>query len=206
MVRKIGRKRMPLMMHPDAWRVRKMVFPSGHEMNLPPPDRRTLEKEDVQIVEETGPSLVLNDSVLVTGQVPRTTSFEKGFPLQYSEKKSGGWEHDPWVYDDQGIICNVKNKGLVVASSCSHSGVVNVLKNAQRLTGVDKVHAFIGGMHLSGGTFEPIIPQTMNEIAVIHPDLIVPGHCTGWKANHEIFNRMPDAYFQSSVGTAIHLA
>ncbi len=206
MVRRLGRKRMPLIIHPDAWRNRKIVFPSGVEMHLPPPDRRVLENEDVQVVEERGPSLVLDDSVLVTGQVPRTTEFEKGFPLQYSEGKEGRWEHDPWIFDDQGIICNVNGKGLLVASSCSHSGVVNVLKNAQRLTGVSKIHAFIGGMHLTGGIFEPIIPRTIEEIVAFRPDMIVPGHCTGWRANHELLNKLPNAYIHSSVGTIIHLA
>jgi hypothetical protein len=51
--------------------------------------------------------------------------------------------------------------GLVVLSSCSHAGVINVLHHAQRLTGVDKVHAVVGGLHLTGGLFEAIIPRTM---------------------------------------------
>ena len=96
------------------------------------------------------------------------------------------WEPDPWIWDDQGIICNVKGRGLVVVSSCSHSGVVNVLRNAQRITGVEKVHAFIGGLHLTGGLFEKIIPETVEELKKIRPDVIVPGHCTGWRAAHQI--------------------
>jgi 7,8-dihydropterin-6-yl-methyl-4-(beta-D-ribofuranosyl)aminobenzene 5'-phosphate synthase len=203
LIRRVGKKGMPLILHPDAWKNRKIVFPSGSEMHMPPPNRRTLEKEDVQIVEERGPSFLLNDEVLVTGEVERVTHFEKGFPYQYAELDGGKWGHDPWIYDDQGIVCYVNGKGLLVASSCSHSGVVNVLRNAQRITGIDKIHAFIGGMHLTGGIFEPIIPQTMDEVADLRPDMIVPGHCTGWKAHYELVRRMPDAYIQSSVGTTI---
>ncbi len=106
------------------------------------------------------------------------------------------------MWDDQGIICNVNGKGLVVVSSCSHAGVVNILRNAQRITGVEKVHAFVGGLHLPG-SFEQIIPETVREIETIHPDMIVPGHCTGWKATHEIARRLPGAFVQSSVGTRI---
>ena len=78
------------------------------------------------------------------------------------------------------MIVNVRGKGLVVLSSCSHSGAINVLRNAQRVTGVTKIHAFVGGLHLTGGLFEPIIPQTITELVAIGPDWVVPGHCTGW--------------------------
>jgi len=101
-------------------------------------------------------------------------------------------------------VCNVKDKGLVVLSACSHAGAINVLKHAQHLTGIDKVHAFIGGFHLSGGIFEPIISRTIAELVAIGPDIIVPGHCTGWKATHELARQLPDAYVQTSVGTRLH--
>lgn len=203
LLRRYGKKKMPLVLHPDAWRERKVVFPSGNEIRMPPPGRKTLEDNDVQIVEKRGPSLLLSDSVLVTGQVERVTDFEKGFPLQYCQR-NGGWELDPWIWDDQGVVCNVKGRGLVVASSCSHSGVINVLRNASRVAGVEKIHAFVGGLHLTGGLFEPIIPRTIDELVAIKPDVVVPGHCTGWKATHQIARMMPEAYVQPSVGTQIH--
>jgi len=203
-VHSLGKKNLPFILHPDAWKNRKIKFPSGQEMYMPPPDRRALEKNEVKIIDSKAPSLLLSDQALVTGQVERTTDYEKGFPYQYEEAKDDNWELDPWVWDDQGIVFNVNGKGLVVASSCSHSGAVNVLRNAQRLTGADKVHAFIGGMHLTGGIFEKIIPQTIQDIATIHPDIIVPGHCTGWRAMHLLSHEMPEAFVQGSVGTRIH--
>lgn len=200
MLRRIGRKKLPFILHPDAWRDRKIVFSTGTEIHMPPPSRKLLEEEEVQIQEERGPSLLLDGSVLVSGQVERETGFEKGFPSQQAHH-SGRWEPDPWIWDDQGIICNVKGRGLVVISSCSHSGVINVLRNAERLTHVEKIHAFIGGLHLSGGIFEKIIPQTVEELRKIRPEIIVPGHCTGWKAAHQISHTLPEAYVQTSVGT-----
>ena len=201
LMRKIGKRKLPLILHPDAWRTRKMITQKGLEIELPPPDRRTLEREDVQIVEERGPSLLIGDAALVTGKVERVTDFEKGMRNQYAEQ-DGNWTPDPWVWDDQGIICNVKGKGLVVVSSCSHAGVINILRNAQRITGVEKVHAFVGGLHLPG-SFEQIIPETVREIEAFHPDVIVPGHCTGWKAIHETARRLPGAFVPSSVGTLL---
>lgn len=194
------RRAMPLVLHPHAWRERKVVFPTGAEIRMPPPSHNDLDREGWQVVEEVGPSLLLDGSVLVTGQIERVTDFEKGFPLQQVET-NGGWEPDTWIWDDQAVVLNVRGKGLVILSSCSHSGAVNVLRHARRMTGVDHVHGFIGGLHLTGGLFEPIMPQTISEIVAISPDLVVPGHCTGWKATHQVARALPQAYVASNVGT-----
>jgi 7,8-dihydropterin-6-yl-methyl-4-(beta-D-ribofuranosyl)aminobenzene 5'-phosphate synthase len=204
-LRRIGKRKLPVVLHPDAWKERKIIFPTGTEIHLPPPVRKTLEDNEVNLVEEKGPSLVVGDVALVSGQVERTTSFEKGFPVHYA-RHDNTWEKDPMVYDDQGIICNVKGKGLVVVSSCSHAGLVNVLRNAKSLTGIEKIHAFIGGLHLTGTIFEPIIPPTVAEISKIGPDFIVPGHCTGWKATHELARRLPQSYVQTGVGTRLEFS
>ena len=204
LVHSLGKRNLPLVLHPDAWKTRKIRFPSGLELHMPPPDRRALEKNDVQLVDSKAPTFLLSGQALVTGEVERVTDYEKGFPLQHEEGDKEGWEPDPWIWDDQGIVFNVGGKGLVVASSCSHSGAVNVLRNAQRITGVNNVHAFIGGMHLTGSLFEKIIPQTIRDVTTIHPDIIVPGHCTGWRAMHLLSHAMPEAYVQGSVGTRIH--
>jgi 7,8-dihydropterin-6-yl-methyl-4-(beta-D-ribofuranosyl)aminobenzene 5'-phosphate synthase len=201
--RRIGRRGMPLVLHPDAWRDRKIVFPTGAEIHLPPPSHNDLDHEGVAIVEERGPSLLLDGAVLVTGQVERVTNFEQGFPVQQARTEDG-WEPDIWVWDDQAIVFHLKDKGLVILSSCSHSGAINVMLHARRLTGVERIHALVGGMHLTGAIMEPIIPRTLAELTTIAPSVVVPGHCTGWKATHELARRLPDAYIQSSVGTCLH--
>ncbi len=202
MIRRVGARGMPLVIHPEAWRDRKVIFPTGAELHLPPPSRQDLDREGVEITEERQPSLLIDGTVLVTGQIERLTDFEKGFPLNYA-RTNGSWEPDPWIWDDQAVAVNLKGKGLVVLSGCSHSGAINVLRQAQRLTGEDRVHAFVGGMHLTGGIFEPLIPRTLDELAAIAPRWLVPGHCTGWKATHEIARRLPEAYVQTSVGTRL---
>jgi 7,8-dihydropterin-6-yl-methyl-4-(beta-D-ribofuranosyl)aminobenzene 5'-phosphate synthase len=85
----------------------------------------------------------------VTGRVERVTEFETGFPIQFAQEP-GGWEPDTWTWDDQAVVIHVRGPGLVVLSSCSHSGVINVLHHARRITGFDNIHGFIGGLHLSG--------------------------------------------------------
>jgi len=194
------RTSMPLVVHPHAWRDRKIVFPTGEEVRLPPPSHNDLDREGWQVVDELGPSLLLDGSILVTGQIDRVTEFEKGFPVQHAEVE-GAWVPDPWTWDDQAVAVNIRGKGLVVLSSCSHSGAINVLRHVQRVTGIGHIHAFIGGLHLTGGLFEPIIPDTIANLTDLAPDLVVPGHCTGWRAQHEVAAALPAAYTSSNVGT-----
>ncbi|CAN5116610.1 hypothetical protein BH18CHL2_BH18CHL2_02380 [soil metagenome] len=83
---------------------------------------------------------------------------------------------------------------------------MNIVRHAQRVTGVSEVLAVIGGFHLTGGLYEGIIPRTVDELTAIAPRYIVPGHCTGWRAIHALARRMPDAYLQTSVATRFEFA
>ena len=202
LIKRYGRPRVPIVLHPDAYLKRKNVQPDGHESEHFPPSRRDLEAEDVEIIEERGPSMVIGGRALVTGQIPRTTPFEKGSPNQLA-LIDGKWQPDPWIHDDQAIIMNVKNKGLVVLTGCGHAGVVNTLKCAREMTGVNQIHAVIGGFHLTGPIFEPIIAPTIQALREFNPNIIVPQHCTGWKAMHLIAQEFPAAFIPNSVGTTM---
>jgi 7,8-dihydropterin-6-yl-methyl-4-(beta-D-ribofuranosyl)aminobenzene 5'-phosphate synthase len=197
-----GRRRLPLVIHPEAWRERKVVFPTGAEIRLPPPTRADLEAEGLELVEERGQTLLLDDAILVSGQVERVTGFEKGFPIHFAREVEG-WEPDPMIWDDQNVIVNVKDKGLVIVSGCSHAGVVNVLRNAQRLTGETRVAGLIGGFHLTGGIFEPIIEPTVEALSAAGVARLLPAHCTGWRAVHLLARAMPTAFVQPAVGTVV---
>jgi 7,8-dihydropterin-6-yl-methyl-4-(beta-D-ribofuranosyl)aminobenzene 5'-phosphate synthase len=197
-----GRCRLPLVIHPEAWRERKAVMPTGAEIRLPPPNRADLEAEGLELVEERGHTLLLDDTVLVSGQVERVTEFETGFPIHYA-RAGDDWEPDPMIWDDQNIIVNVKDRGLVIVSGCSHAGAVNVLRNAQRLTGEQRIAGFIGGCHLTGGLFEPIIVPTVEAFAAAGVSRVLPAHCSGWKAVHLLAQTMPEAFVQPAVGTVV---
>lgn len=195
-------QRIPLVIHEHAFRNRKVKFQDGRTINLPAPSRSLLKDAGYEIVENNSRSLWLNDRVLVTGEIPRTNNFEKGFPNHYSEVDDGEMEADPLIIDDQAIILNVKDKGLVVITGCGHAGMINTLNYAKELAGEDRIYCVIGGMHLSGGLFEPIIPRTIEELEKLKPRYIVPCHCSGLKAMTEIARKMPDAFIQNSVGTS----
>jgi 7,8-dihydropterin-6-yl-methyl-4-(beta-D-ribofuranosyl)aminobenzene 5'-phosphate synthase len=98
---------------------------------------------------------------------------------------------------------NVRDKGLVIVSGCSHAGVVNVLRNAQRIAGETTIAGLIGGFHLTGGIFEPIIEPTVEAFATVNVGRILPAHCTGWKAVHLFARAMPESFVQPAVGTVV---
>lgn len=200
--RRYGRAGLPLVMHPEAWAQRKVVFPTGGELQLPPPSRNDLDREGVDLLEERGPTLLVDGTLLVSGQVDRVTEFESGFPIHYA-LRGETWEPDPLIQDDQNLIINVRGRGLVIVSGCSHAGAVNVLRNAQRLTGERRVAGFVGGFHLGGGVFEEIIDPTVRAFADAGVECVLPAHCTGWKAVHELARAMPEAFVQPAVGTTV---
>ncbi len=197
-----GARRVPLVLHPDAYLERKIVMPSGNEVSLPAPKISDLRKEDVEVIEDTHPSMLVGNMILVSGEIDRTTEFEKGFPAHYAQH-GDSWEPDPLIMDDQCAIMNLKNKGLVIVTGCGHSGIINVIRNAQSLTGISQIHAVIGGFHLTGGLFAGIIPDTIAALKEINPDYVMPGHCTGWSAIHQIARAMPETFIPSAVGTTL---
>ena len=200
MIKRLGKMRMPILLHPDAFLNR--ILPDNHELHSPAPNRHLLEQENVEFIEERGCSYLLEGMVLVTGQIHRTTEFEKGFPIHYSEI-NGTWQSDPLIHDDQALVVNVRDKGLVVMTGCGHAGAINSIRYAQKLTGVDKLYALLGGLHLTGAVFEPIIAPTVKELKAIAPRIVMPGHCTGWKAIHAFAREFPEAFVQGSVGTRL---
>jgi 7,8-dihydropterin-6-yl-methyl-4-(beta-D-ribofuranosyl)aminobenzene 5'-phosphate synthase len=197
-----GRSRLPLVIHPDAWRERRVVFPSGGEVRLPPPSRRDLEAEGLEVIEERAHSLLLDGAVLVSGQVERVTPFETGFPI-HEARDSVDWQPDPMIWDDQALLVKVRDRGLVIISGCSHAGAINVLRHAQRLTGEARIAGLIGGLHLTGGLFEARIQPTVDALRAAGVGRVLPAHCSGWRAVHAIARAMPKAFVQSAVGTTV---
>lgn len=204
MLARYARWRLPILVHPDAFLQRRQVQPNGDISNLIPPSRQDLAREGIELIVEEGPSFLLENRVLITGQIERTTEFEKGMPTQQA-LIDGEWRPDPWIHDDQAVVLHLRGKGLVVLTGCGHAGVINTLRQARQLTGVEDVHAVIGGFHLTGAIFEPIIAPTVAALKQLNPAVLVPQHCTGWKAQVTLARELPEAYTPNSVGTVIQL-
>ncbi|GAB4329896.1 MAG: MBL fold metallo-hydrolase [Candidatus Abyssubacteria bacterium] len=198
------RARIPIVIHPHAFVPRIMKLPDGTQVRMTPLDAAALERSGAEIIRRKEPSLLADGTVLVTGQIPRVTDFEFGLPVQYAVV-NGVEQHDPLTPDDQSIAIAVRGKGLVIVSGCAHAGIINSIRYVCELTGLQNVHAIVGGFHLAGPLYEGAIEPTVKAIEQIRPELLLPTHCTGWKAIHTFARRLPESFVQNSVGTRLVL-
>jgi|SRR5579875_272407 len=189
-----------LLLHPLAWTRRRVARAGRPLWELPALSKQWLESEGFALVERRDSSLLFEDTILITGEVARTTEFETGMRAHEALSK-GEWIPDPWILDDQALVVNVRGKGLVVLTGCGHAGVVNIGRYAQRLTGEDRVHALIGGFHLQGPGFDEVVNPTVDALARLAPDTLVPSHCTGRRARHHLAAMLPEAFITNSVGS-----
>ena len=194
----INKVNLPLIVHEDMFKARGTANSNGTIRTYPEfPTREQL--SSAQLINTKQPYLIGDGMLLVTGEIPRETSFEKGF-LQHRTLREGIWQPDPLILDDRAVVFNVKGKGLVVISGCAHAGIINTISYAQRISGIMKTYAVMGGFHLSGKENESRIDQTVKELVRISPKLIVPSHCTGWRGMCAIAKALPGAFVWNSVG------
>ncbi len=204
LIRQLGARNLPVLIHPDFWLRRRVAIPGRDPVEIPATSRRALAGAGFDVIEEGHTSFLLDRSVLVTGEVPRTTGYEPGFPPQQAWI-GGRWQPDPLVLDEQALIVDIRGKGLLVITGCGHAGVVNICRYARRLTRERPLYALIGGFHLSGPVFEPLIPRVLDDLGALAPGVIVPAHCTGWRAQHALAARFGDAFIPNTVGTRFEL-
>jgi 7,8-dihydropterin-6-yl-methyl-4-(beta-D-ribofuranosyl)aminobenzene 5'-phosphate synthase len=143
---------------------------------------------------------VLDDMFLVSGEIPRVTSYEAGVKngIRYlaSEQK---WVPDEEIKDERFLVVNLKGKGLVLFTGCSHGGVVNAARHAKELVKGADLYAVVGGYHLVGEQ-EGNVRDTVRDLKVLEPKVLLPGHCSGWRVKVEIEKEMPGRLVPCGVG------
>jgi 7,8-dihydropterin-6-yl-methyl-4-(beta-D-ribofuranosyl)aminobenzene 5'-phosphate synthase len=194
----------------DAFCLRKN--PGGNFGAL---DRRAIMDADLALMLSEGPAVVA-DHAFTTGRIGQT-SFEKPllptqeivgifdgfgcFPDKMPAAKNIG-QYLPDDFDHEiATIYMVKGKGLVVLTSCSHRGVINAVKQAQQVSGIDKVHAVIGGFHIVPPLDDNYMRQTVAAFQEINPDHLIPAHCSGDRFYDLAREAMGDKVIHSAVGT-----
>ena len=188
---------LEVVLHPEAFRERRARVNQELTVDLTSLDETAILEAGASIRRSQGPSTLAHDLILVSGEIPRRTEFEQGLPGMEA-KIHGEWVTDPFN-DDQGLAIQVKNRGLVVISGCAHAGIINTVRHLQDLTGVEHVHGVMGGFHLSGPN-DPVVEPTIAAMQTIAPDVVVPMHCTGWKAIQRFAQAMPEQFILNSVG------
>ncbi len=177
LLEKLGRT-VTVVAHPDVFRHRFLVRPQLGKLSFPvTADKENFRKLNAEFVDASGPVFLADNTILTTGEVPRTTGFEKGMPGAFLEE--GGEMVPDSIRDDQAVLIKLAGRGLVVISGCAHAGIINSIRYAKQLTDESRVAAVIGGFHLSGSDMEPVIDSTLSELKQLSPDLIMPMHCTG---------------------------
>ena len=165
-------------------------------------DRREIERYDVAVEIVREPRAIA-DGVWLSGEMHEQEPFEP-IPSNLQVERDGAVGPDDFI-GEQTLIANVRDRGLVVVTSCSHRGIVGICRNAVRVTGVPKVHAVIGGFHLSGLS-EERVTRVVDAFEEFGLDYIVPQHCTGLDAIATLHHRLPRQVVWSSVGTTFTFA
>ncbi|HEX4569683.1 MAG TPA: MBL fold metallo-hydrolase, partial [Dongiaceae bacterium] len=141
-----------------------------------------------------------DDMFHVSGEIPRVTPYERGMPGQHRRSEDDqSWKPDPLVLDERFLAVNVRDKGLVVFTACSHAGVVNVMTHARESFPGASLHAVLGGFHLVGPN-EAIIPDTVEGLRSLGIKTFIPGHCTGWRAVNALAQAFGEAVVPCAVG------
>jgi len=194
----VGRP-IPIVVHSDAFLERWFEQSDGTKQGPWQQDRQMWEDAGAEIVTLVEP-YELAPGCLVTGPVPRRTAFEK---VTASALYRRGEELvNDTIQDDQSILINVRGKGLVVVAGCAHSGIVNTVRHAQEISGVERVWAVLGGLHLSGAEPEAL-GRAIEELRGLGLQLIMPSHCTGFEATRRFAGEMPGQFVPAAVGTTI---
>lgn len=201
-IRIAGRK-ISTITHPYAFRKRYLIFPDGSRLLSNTISEKCLSEGGADI-RLTRNELLLAPYMMLSGEIEMENDFEQHFPHAHFERE-GRLEKD-YFEDEKSLIINLKDKGLIVISGCSHRGIINTLNYARRMTGVDRIHAVMGGFHLTGETPKEKISRTVAEMKSIGPDFVIPTHCTGLKAMKLFSDVMPQNFILNAVGTKLTFA
>jgi len=191
------RKGVKVVAHPDIFRACYTLKQKKRYIGIPTDNIR-------EQIEKKGGQLMLNKAtfelipgVASTGEIERLTSYE---PLEnVFIIEEGEYVQDPEL-DDITLVVNVRDRGLVIIAGCSHAGIVNIMRQARRITGIDEIAAVIGGFHLRVAGEEQLT-KTVAELSTAGQ--VCTGHCTGFKAMKLISDDMGDRFSLLQCGSEL---
>lgn len=189
------------LMHPGMFAERALQRPNGTYLRFESvPARNALAEVGANVICSREPQVIAGGAFCVSGEIPRVTAYETGFPGHVRRAADGQpWEPDPLIMDERFIAVHVRDKGQIIFTACSHAGVVNVLTHARSLFPSVPLFGVMGGLHLAGAT-EKIIPETIADLKQFDLKLLAPGHCTGWRAISAMAKVFGDELVPSAVG------
>ena len=194
-------------LHPDRPDQRGVMLRDGSLALLPgEPSLDALRAAGGDVVTEREPHLIASAFFYGSGAIQRQTSYETGLPGHHSVR-AGELVPDPLIMDERYLAADVRTRGLTLFSACSHAGIVNVCLDAQAKTPAQPIDLVLGGFHLAGKQMERRIDPTLEDLRTrVRPNLLAPGHCTGWRAKAALARAFtPQHYAPSVVGSSYRL-
>jgi 7,8-dihydropterin-6-yl-methyl-4-(beta-D-ribofuranosyl)aminobenzene 5'-phosphate synthase len=155
---------------------------------------------DVRLAAKPTP---IAEGLWLSGEMHTTEDWET-IPSNLRVEEDGELVQDTFI-GEQTLVANVRDRGLVVVTSCSHRGIVGICRNATRITGVPRVHAVVGGFHLSG-LDDARVTRVVDAFRHLDIEHVIPQHCTGLEAICAVMQRLPGRFTAASVGTTFEFA
>ncbi len=197
-------KKVPIIMHPEVFSQKYAILPSLGIKKLtytgPPFTKEEVQGEGGLLLFSKEPVPIF-EGVITSGEIERVTNFEK---LKGFYKVADGKFVRDDLMDDLALVLKVKD-GVVILTGCGHSGVVNTALHAMKISGCRKIKAIIGGFHLIDADPNRI-EKTSRELKKLNPELIIPMHCTGFKAKMSIARELPSSFKELYCGDLIEIS
>lgn len=199
-LRAIGKRQLPVVAHPETFHPHLSSDPFLRSVgvdSLNGPSR--LEEAGAALLLCRDP-LQLMPGLTTTGEVPRRTDFEEACEI-FKTIEQGRLKADT-LPDDLSLIARLNGKGLVIITGCSHAGIVNILRASEELAGTDRIEGIVGGLHLWDAPGQRI-KKTVQALQQMNIGWVAAGHCTGFRAQVELFLAFQDRFKPLSSGMVI---
>jgi 7,8-dihydropterin-6-yl-methyl-4-(beta-D-ribofuranosyl)aminobenzene 5'-phosphate synthase len=203
----------------DAFCYRHSAAGNGAFASFGVLDRRMLSAARVRPMLSEDP-LVIEGHAFTTGAVPRT-SLERVLPnsfVEFGQRDGAGCNVASYANQhftpaelagqpvpdqhlhEHATCYHVRDRGLVVITSCGHAGIINTVRRAQQVTGVQKVYALVGGFHLAPASND-YLNRVMAELKTLDIQHVFPMHCSGANFLEAAKREMPQALVLCTTGS-----
>jgi 7,8-dihydropterin-6-yl-methyl-4-(beta-D-ribofuranosyl)aminobenzene 5'-phosphate synthase len=202
MVQAIGKKDLPIIAHPTLFRPHFMLDPYLREIGVPQECRlENLSPLAKPVLIRTVASLM--PGVFSTGEIERSVSFEESTTIPTFTVDNGQMVPD-LLLDDMSLVISTARRGIVVITGCSHAGIINILKQAVRITNGDVIHAVVGGLHLIDSD-SARIDSTVRALKDMHVQHLYVGHCTGLRGEAKLLAAFEERFHKLHSGVKIEV-
>lgn len=169
-------KQVPVIIHPEAFSPKFALSPKLRFIGMERSVQTSITSRGVPVVARN--SVRISRGVMTSGEVTRLTEREKSEGFW---KVTGERFMEDQVTDEQALLINLRDRGLIIVTGCAHPGIINIVNHARKVSKVSKVCAIIGGFHLTGSSHDRL-EATTKELSGLNPELVCPCHCTGSSA------------------------